>query len=98
MPDKEVAPVMNTTLIGADRACSPERAIRTAVGTGVWTTFGIKGLVMAGVTPAQYQGTTVSGVSLQGTGLGGPAFVADVTARVRKGVPAGTTTSSSPPV
>ena len=98
MPDKEVAQVMTMTLIGADRACSHERAIRTAVAQPVWTSPGIKGLVMAGTTPAQYQGTTVSGVSLQGTGLGGPAFVADVTARVRKGVPAGTTTSSSPPV
>jgi hypothetical protein len=90
--------MITMTLLSADRACSPERAFRTAVTHPVWTTFGIKGLVMAGVTPAQYQGTTVSGVSLQGTGLGGPAFVADVTARVRKGVPAGTTTSSSPPV
>jgi hypothetical protein len=98
MPDKEVAQVMTMTLIGADRACSHERAIRTAVAQPVWTTPGIKGLVMAGTTPAQYQGTTVSGAGLQGTGLGDPAFIAGVTSRVRKGVPAGTTTSSSPPV
>ena len=98
MPDKEVAPVMNVTLIGADRACSPERAIRTAVAHPVWTTFGIKGLVMAGITPAQYQGTTVSGAAFQGIDLRDPAFGAVVTDRVRKGVPAGTTTSTSPPV
>jgi hypothetical protein len=98
MPDKEVAPVMNTTLIGADRACSPERAIRTAVGTGVWTTFGIKGLVMAGGTPAQYQGTTVFGANAQGTGEFDAAPTVIVPARVRKGIPAGTTTSASPPV
>ena len=98
MPDKEVAPVMNVTLIGADRACSPERAIRTAVAHPVWTTFGIKGLVMAGITPAQYQGTTVSGTNLQGTGLFDAAFTVIVPARVRKGFPAGTTTSASPPV
>jgi hypothetical protein len=98
MPDKEVAQVMTMTLIGADRACSHERAIRTAVAQPVWTTPGIKGLVMAGTTPAQYQGTTVSGAGLQGTGLFDAAFTVIVPARVRKGIPAGTTTSSSPPV
>jgi hypothetical protein len=92
MPDKEVAPVIAMTLLGADRACSLERVSGTAATHRVWTA------VPAGVTPVRYQGTTVSGVSLQGTGLGNPAFIADVTARVRKGVPAGTTTSSSPPV
>jgi hypothetical protein len=88
------------TLIGVDRACSPERAFRTAVANPVWaTSFTFEGHAMTGVLPAQYLGTTVSGVSLQGTGLGDPAFiVGDATARVRKGLPAGTTTSSSPPV
>jgi hypothetical protein len=92
--------VINTTLIGADRACSPERAFRTAVTNPVWAAaFTFEGHAMTGVLPAQYQGTTVSGVDLQGNGFGTPAFIAgDVTARVRKGVPAGTTTSSSPPV
>jgi hypothetical protein len=98
MPDKEVATVMNMTLISADRACSPEPAIRTAVVTDVWATLGIKGLVMAGVTPAQYQGTTVSGAHLQGTGLFDAAFTVIDPARVRKDIPAGTTTSTSPPV
>jgi hypothetical protein len=89
MPDKEVAPVIAMTLLGADRACSPERATRTAATHRVWTT------VPAGAT-APYQGTTVSGAVLQGTGLG-DAFVG-VTARIRNDVPAGTTTSASPPV
>lgn len=90
----------NITLIGADRACSPERAFRTAVANPVWAAaFVFEGHAMTGVSPVQYQGTTVSGVSLQVTGLGTPAFIAgDAMARVRKGLPAGTTTSSSPPV
>jgi hypothetical protein len=91
--------VINTTLIGADRACSPERAFRTAVTNPVWgAAFTFEGHAMTGVLPAQYQGTTVSGASLQGTGIGDVAFGAVVTTRVRKGVPTGTTTSSSPPV
>jgi hypothetical protein len=84
--------VIAMTLLDADRACSPERATRTTATHRVWTT------VPAGVTAVSYQGTTVSGISLQGTGLGDPAFIVGVTARVRNGVPAGTTTSSSPPV
>ena len=90
----------NITLNGVDRACSNERAFGTAVANPVWATaFTFEGHAMTGVLPAQYQGTTVSGASLQVTGLGTPAFIAgDVTARVRKGLPAGTTTSSSPPV
>ncbi len=91
--------MIKITHIGADRASSPERAIRTAVTNPVCAAaFAVEGHAMAGV-PVQYQGTTVSGAGLQGTGLGVPAFIAgDATARVRKGIPAGTTTSSSPPV
>lgn len=84
---------------GAERTCSFEHALRTADTTPVWAAFSsITGVTTTGVMPVQYQGITVSGASLQGSDLPDPAFIAVVTDRVRKGVPAGTTTSSSPPV
>jgi hypothetical protein len=102
--------MISTTLFGVDSACSPERAVRPAVMNPVMAAAFSEyvpslwggthqGAVITGALPAQVQGTTVSGASLQGAGLGVPAFIAgDATPRVRKGVPAGTTTSSSPPV
>jgi hypothetical protein len=104
----EVANVISTTLLGVDSACSPERALPSAVMNSVMATTAEyapalwggaqRGVAITGVLPAQFQGTTVSGASLHGTGLVDASFDVIVTARVRKGVPAGTTTSSSPPV